>query len=97
MSDRYILTADEAIACLPEGDNVHTMIANGIMIGADWTREAVIAHIREHGAQLGGPVATRMRHGICLDPRRRLFCATDAEALAALEAKIAAEPDEVTP
>jgi len=91
MSDRFRLTAEEAVGVLPDGDRVHTQSMNGMIIGADWDREGVISHIEKHGASLAGPLATSMGHGLCLDAKRRLFCATDAKRLAALEAVIAAE------
>jgi len=92
---RHILTVDEAIGVLADGDEIHTFTACGMLVGADWTREAVMAHIREAGgAQLAGPMMAGMGHGLCLHAGRRLFAATDAGRLAELEAKIAAEPQQ---
>lgn len=93
MPDRHILTIDEAISVLPDGDYLHTTIANGVPLGADWSRDAVIAHIRKAGsAQISGPIMMGMRHGLCLDAGRRLFVVHDPARMAALEAAIAAEP-----
>jgi hypothetical protein len=37
------ISAEQAIAMLPDGDTIHTMCAaRGIALGADWTRKAVI-------------------------------------------------------
>ena len=42
------LTVEEAIARLPDGDRIHTMAAaQGIALGADWTREAVIKALHD--------------------------------------------------
>lgn len=84
---RIKLSVEEAIACLPDGDTIHTFIAHGFLAGADWSREAVLDHIKEHnGAEIGGPFMRRMKHGICLDPTRRLFCEHDEDALTKIEA-----------
>ena len=99
---RHILTVDEAIGVLADGDEIHTYTALKVpgdddwtLAGFGWTREAVIAHIREvGGAQLAGPMMAGMGHGLCLHAGRRLFAATDAGRLAELEAKIAAEPQQ---
>lgn len=94
MSDRFKITVDEAIGVLPDGDYVHTFIANGMLLGADWSREEVETHIRKAGgASLGGDTAMRMGHGLCLDADRRLFAKHDKDRMAALEAVIAAEPE----
>ena len=79
-----ILTADEAIAMLPEGAWVHTFSNpfGGMMIGADWSREHVIEAIRAGTAELSGATATRMNHGIALrtSAGRRLFVETKKPA-----------------
>ncbi|HAM55468.1 MAG TPA: hypothetical protein DCQ64_08700 [Candidatus Rokubacteria bacterium] len=95
MSDRYILTVEEALSVIPDAEFIHTVIVGGsMMLGADWDREDVVEHVtKAGGAQLGGPLAVGMGHGLCLDPRRRLFAAHDPERMAALEATIAAEPE----
>jgi hypothetical protein len=65
--DRKPLSREEAIALLPDGDDIHTFMAAGFaLIGADWSREEVIEAIDKHGAELSGPVATGMNHGINL-------------------------------
>ena len=95
MSDRYILTTEEALSVLPDGDLIHTAIVNVMWIGADWGREAVIDHItKAGGAAIGGPMSMGSGHGLCLDIGRHLFCRHDPERMAALEAKIAAEPSD---
>ena len=62
MSDR-----DQAVALLPDAERIHTFRGAGpVMIGADWPRDKLLAHIREHGAELSGPGATGMGHGMVL-------------------------------
>ncbi len=80
MSDeRVFLTADEAIAMLPDGDDIHTFRnPNGMIIGADWRRDTLIAAIRSvHEIELAGETATRMNHGLAIhDEHGLLFIAT---------------------
>lgn len=87
MTEKIRLTPEEAIACLPDGDLIHTLYSNGfVLVGADWDRQEVIDHINKHnGAEIAGPAARRMNHGICLDAASRLFCEHDEAKLAALE------------
>ncbi|MCW5591018.1 MAG: hypothetical protein KIS74_02865 [Burkholderiales bacterium] len=77
------LTPEQAIAMLAEGELVHTFINPGVgmLIGADWTREEVIAAINEAGeASLTGSMATSMGHGIAIKHQGRfVFLATRKE------------------
>ena len=75
--DRKILTFDEAMALVPEGDAVHTFSnpAPGVMVGADWSRQQIIDAIRQNGAELAGATARNFGHGLCL-VGQRLFIAT---------------------
>lgn len=67
MSKESYLTAEQAIAMLPDGDEIHTYMnpAVDVLAGANWSRERVVELI-ESGAQCGlaGPLATRMGHGL---------------------------------
>ena len=80
MSDeRQLLTYEEAVAMLPDSDDIHTFSngASGMMIGCDWKRDHVLAAIKEHGCELAGGMAAAMNHGLFLrDPSRRLFIGT---------------------
>lgn len=60
--DQVILSADEAIAMLPDSDTIHTFRqpAPGMLVGADWSRDEMIAHIGFHGTELAGPTATEV-------------------------------------
>ncbi len=64
---------------LPDGDEVHTFrSAPGMMLGADWDRQTVIAAMAECGVELSGPMATAMGHGLVLFDPKPLFIATTA-------------------
>lgn len=78
-TDKVILSADDAIAMLPEGNDIHTfMNPGGMLIGADWSRESIEKAIREtNNRELAGSMATDMGHGLCINhDGRRLFVAT---------------------
>jgi hypothetical protein len=77
-NNRHKLSLSEAEAMLPEGDDIHTFRGGGAMlIGADWRRKQILCAIEKHGAELSGPTATAMRHGLVLfDDRGALFIAT---------------------
>lgn len=76
--DRHPVSFDEAIAMLPDGDHVHTFRGTGpVMIGTDWPRHILLETIQRHGAELSGPNATRVRHGLVLfDDKGPLFIET---------------------
>jgi len=64
---------------LPDGDTIHTFRqpAPGMLVGVDWDREEVIAHIGFHGAELSGPTAIDLGHGLVIhDLVGPLFVAT---------------------
>jgi hypothetical protein len=63
--ERIKLTFEEAIALLPDGEEIHTVMQAGpMLLGADWSRKSVYALIRKHGAELSGPDATANGHGL---------------------------------
>ena len=65
--ERQPLTFDEAVAMLADGERVHTFRSAGFaMIGADWPREKLIEAIKQYGAELSGPSASQMRHGMAI-------------------------------
>ena len=64
---------------LPDGDSVHTFRNSipGVMLGADWSREILLAKMEKSNLELSGPGATGMKHGIVLfDDRGPLFIET---------------------
>ena len=90
---KKILTPEEAISILPEGDYIHTFIENGIaMIGADWSREEVIDKLnRSDTIEITGENARNLGHGLAAynDNIKYqsdvLFIETDKEKLDALD------------
>ena len=63
------LTYDEAIALLPEGDEIHTFRNGGFsIIGADWGREQLIEAIKAAPViGITGSMAQAMKHGMVID------------------------------
>ena len=68
MSERRYLTADEAIGLLPDGEEIHTQVQQGmIFFGANWSREDIIDKIRKSDVrEITGLRARRMGHGLAL-------------------------------
>lgn len=64
--DRVFLTFEEAVAMLPDGDTIHAFLnpATDVLLGADWSREDVLAGLRNGKPQLAGSMATSIRHGL---------------------------------
>ncbi len=82
MDERKVLTTEEAIAMLPDGETVHTFRqAAGMLLGADWKREYVIQAIKDNKVELSGEVATNMGHGMVINGKEgHIFVATRGEA-----------------
>jgi hypothetical protein len=61
-----LLSYDEAVALLPEGDRIHTFLDSGvILVGADWDRADVLALLeRTDRREVTGPAAQKMKHGL---------------------------------
>lgn len=76
--DRVLLTPDEAIGLLPEGEMVHVVIAHGpCKLGACWTRASVEAVIRESKrCEVGGQRCREAGYGLVVweTEIRPLFC-----------------------
>lgn len=64
--DIVLLTYDEAVALLPEGGTVHTLLdtGTGCLVGADWSREQVLDLLRAGRREVTGPAAQAMDHGL---------------------------------
>jgi hypothetical protein len=64
--DIQLLTYDEAVALLPDGEQIHTFIQAGpAIIGADWERADVLALLRRTGRrEVTGEAAQGMGHGL---------------------------------
>ena len=86
---KRILTAEEAISILPDGDSVHTFVNGGFgLMGADLDREDIIDKIRgSDRREVTGPMARGMNHGRVLYPPNTkyqsdlLFVETDKKRL----------------
>lgn len=87
--ERVYLTTEEALGVMDwTGDRVHTFRAGGCaIIGCDWDRADVERWLASHEAELTGPMARGMGHGVGgLDAQGPLMFATNEERLLALEA-----------
>jgi hypothetical protein len=64
--DIQLLTYDEAVALLPDGDSIHTFLdGSGIPIGADWDRPAILELLQNtERREVTGPAAQGMGHGL---------------------------------
>lgn len=67
--EQVFLTAEQAVALLPDGDDMHVFLnPGGMLLGADWTRAAVVKLLHRGKCQLGGDLCMRMGHGlVCND------------------------------
>jgi hypothetical protein len=64
--EKELLTYDEAVALLPDGEQIHTFLDGGLaLIGADWDREAVLSLLRDTDCrEVPGPAARSAGHGL---------------------------------
>lgn len=85
VDNRRFISPDEAIALLPDGDDIHTfMNPGGMLIGCDISRAAIIKKFNEHPdkIEIGGETARRMKHAIIvIQENGPLFIANDAGKL----------------
>lgn len=59
------LSLDEAVALLPDGDDIHAFVnPAGILVGADWKRGRILDLLRNGKPELSGTEATASGHGI---------------------------------
>lgn len=62
---RTVISLEDAIAKLPDGDYVHTFRQAGFaLIGADWDKNDLITAMSASEVELAGPQAAAMKHGI---------------------------------
>lgn len=91
MTDRIILTKDQAINLIGERKQVHTFANPGVgmMIGADHSRKSIIKTINDAKLiEIGGDMCKNMGHGLVIwgeADTRPLFVAVDKIELAELE------------
>lgn len=95
---KFILSADEAISLLADGEYIHNFIsAPACLVGCDYSRDEAIAAIRSaHSLELGGEQSKAMKHPIAVwkTASRVSFFAANMERVAALEAKRASEEND---
>ena len=71
-----VLSFDEAVKLLPEGDSIHTVRnpRGGMMIGTDWGRAELLDAMRKSPEiQVTGRIAQSMGHGLAIDADGLLF------------------------
>jgi len=62
--ERRVLTKEEVISMLPDG-NIHTFRqAGNTLIGADWERNSMLKAINKYEVELTGEQAASMGHGM---------------------------------
>ena len=88
--DKILLTADEAISLLPDGEYVHNYINNmpGLFIGCDYDRADAERHIRDAIAcEIAGPGCKGMKHALAVWSSKNCvsFFATDKDKVEAME------------
>ena len=67
MSDRRKITVEEVDRLLRPGEHVHSFRQGGTcFIGADWPRAKILKAAKKFGAEVAGPGARGMGHGIAL-------------------------------
>ena len=67
--DRVFLTVEQALAMLPEGEEIHTFSnpGVGVMIGADMSRAEISKRITEATErEISGAQARSLKHGLVI-------------------------------
>lgn len=81
MSEEKLLTFENAIKFLPEGEHIHTFMQGGLaLIGCDHSRESLIETLKNaKEIHVSGPSAQAMKHGLAVfetDESEPLFVET---------------------
>lgn len=78
MSEKKVITLEDALKCIPEGENVHTFRSGGMMMmGCDWQHESIVdALTKAPEIQVSGEFASGMGHGIAINHNGWLFIET---------------------
>jgi len=82
--DKRLLTPDEAINLLNDGDEIHTFRnPAGALIGCDHKRENIIERIKANPDKLeiGGEMCRNMKHGLIIHDDGVLFVETNEDKL----------------
>lgn len=65
MEEKKVLTAVEAIAMLPDGEEIHTFRNSSFaLMGADWKRKSLIEALNKYEVEVPGAQAQAMGHGM---------------------------------
>lgn len=70
--DRELLTYDQAVALLNDGEDIHVFSnpAGGVLVGSDFSRAKVLEILKEaKEIEVGGEACVRMKHGLVADRR----------------------------
>lgn len=72
---RIILSAEQAIDCLPKCDDIHVFTnPGGMLIGADWRRKDIVETINNaEKIEIGGPVCRGTGHGLVVFPKNAKY------------------------
>jgi hypothetical protein len=89
--EKIILTPDEAISLLPDGEHVHNYINNapGLFLGCDYDRADAEEHIRKAiQREIAGPHCQGMKHALAVwsSETKVSFFETDMPKVKAMEA-----------
>lgn len=93
LDEKLIITPDQAISLLVEGDTVHNY-ANpvaGMFVGVDFDRSDAEKHIREAiQCEIAGPGCKSMKHALAVwsSNDRVTFFETDMEKVEAMEREL---------
>lgn len=78
--ERVLLTPEQAIAMLADGEQVHAFVnpTGGMLVGADWSRGEAADYIKAaKEREVAGKAAQSMKHGLAVNGERGLvFFAT---------------------
>lgn len=65
--DPIILSKEQALSMLGDGETIHTFRSTGLaLFGCDWSREQIVEAINENECELGGPACQKMNHGLAI-------------------------------
>jgi len=64
MKDAILITKEQALSMLVDGDPIHTFRGQVVPIGADCPRASILAAMDKYAFELSGPTATAMGHGM---------------------------------
>lgn len=73
--DRVFLDKEQAVSMLdPDSPFIHTVRDSGpCLVGADWSREDILAAIQNRDCELGGTACRAMNHGLVIHTGGPLF------------------------